>query len=88
MLLPELPKAVAARLMTIGYTHIALLLCGDTDLTPTKRISSRRRSDPDFPPASPVGRSPTFDAKGVRKWLARNAPGSEGRTQTSLTEMA
>jgi hypothetical protein len=87
MPLPELPEAITARVVPVGYTHIALLLYGDTDVAHTKRISSWRRSDPEFPPALTAGRSPTFDAKGVWQWLARKARSSDGRTQASLRDM-
>lgn len=87
MPLPELPEAITARVVPVGYTHIALLLYGDTDVAHTKRISSWRRTDPDFPPALSAGRSPTFDAKGVWQWLARKARSGDGRTQSSLRDM-
>ena len=88
MRLPDLPPAITARVVPVGYSHIALLLYGYDDTAVTKRISGWRRSDPDFPSALSSGRSPTFDVTDIWQWLGRRSRSTDGRIQNSLRDMA
>lgn len=85
--IPELPEAIAHRVVPVNYAHISCLLYGYDSTALTKRISGWRRSDADFPPALSGGRSPAFDAKEVWRWLTRKARSADGRTQASLNDM-
>lgn len=91
MRLPDLPPAITARVVPVGYAHIAQLLYErgphTDDVALTKRMSGWRRTDPDFPPALSSGRSPTFDVRDVWRWLDSKARSGDGRVQASLRDM-
>ena len=87
MRLPDLPPAITARVVPVGYAQIALLLYGTDDTGATKRISGWRRSDPDFPEALSSGRSPTFDVTDIWQWLGRRTRSNDSRVQNSLRDM-
>ena len=87
MSFPDLPAAISARVVPVGYSHIGLLLYGERNLAIIKRVSGWRRTDATFPVALSAGRSPTFNVNEVWEWLRERHGRTDGRTRESIAAM-